>query len=172
MNTRHEIRNESQTQTPWGTARRPSQTVGADSRYFLLFAIQTIGAAILFWYGLPLFRQALLEPGSHVPQPENLVWSLSAVTLMQAGYWIRHRLRPPLPHLRNAFVGHVILFVARMSFVLATSVFGFVFIVRRPELQIPASRYFLVIVALFALFCYTQELEQLGRALIGSDPGK
>jgi hypothetical protein len=97
---------------------------------------------------------------------------LSAVTLMQAGYWIRHRLRPPLPHLRNAFVGHVILFVARMSFVLATSVFGFVFIVRRPELQIPASRYFLVIVALFALFCYTQELEQLGRALIGSDPGK
>jgi hypothetical protein len=25
---------------------------------------------------------------------------------------------------------------------------------------------------LFALFCYTQELEQLGRALIGPDLGK
>jgi hypothetical protein len=142
------------------------------SRYFLLFAMQTIGATILFWFTIPLFRQVLLDPGSHVVRAENLVWSLSAITLMQAGYWIRHRLRPPLPQFRNALVGYIVLFVARMSFVLATSVFGFVFILRRPELQIPMSRYFVVIIALFALFCYTQELEQLGRACIGPDPGK
>jgi hypothetical protein len=91
---------------------------------------------------------------------------------MQAGYWIRHRVRPPLLQLRNALVGYIVLFVARMSFVLATSIFGFVFIVRRPEFQIPASRYFIVIIALFALFCYTQELERLGRALIGPDHGR
>ena len=54
---------------------------------------------------------------------------------MQAGYWIRHRLRLPLPQLRNALVGHIILFVARMAFVVAASIFGFVFIVRSPELQ-------------------------------------
>jgi hypothetical protein len=59
-----------------------------------------------------------------------------------------------------------------MSFVLATSIFGFVFIVRRPEFQIPTSRYFIVIIALFALFCYTEELEQLRRAIIGSDLGQ
>jgi hypothetical protein len=107
---------------------RPSETDQAGvSRYFLLFAMQTMGAAILFWFTIPLFRQALLDPGSHVPRPENLVWSLSAITLMQAAYWIRHRLRPRLPQFRNAFVGHIVLFVARMSFVLATSVFGFVF---------------------------------------------
>ncbi len=55
-----------------------------------------------------------------------------------------------------------------MSFVLATSVFGFVFIVRRPEFYIPTSRYIVVIIGLFALFCYTQKLEQLGRALLGA----
>jgi hypothetical protein len=114
---------------------RPSHTVGDTSRYFLLFAMQTIGAAILFWYAVPLFRQGLLDPGGHVARSENLVWSLSA-------------------------------------FVLATSVFGFVFIVRRPEFQLPTSRYFAVIIGLFALFCYTQELEQVGRALIGPDPSK
>ena len=91
------------------------------------------------------------------PSPENLIWSLSAITLMQAGYWMRHRLRPTLPQFRNALIGYIVLFVARMSFVLATSIFGFVFIVRRPEFQIPASRYFAVIIALFALFCYTQD---------------
>ena len=135
--------------------------------------MQTIGAAILFWYAIPLFRQVLLDPGGHEARPERLIWSLWAVVLMQAGYWIRHRLRLPLPQLfRNALVGYVVQFFARMSIVLATSVFGFVFIVRRPEFQIPTSRYFAVIIGLFALFCYTQELEQLGRALIGPDPVK
>jgi hypothetical protein len=152
---------------------RPSHNNGDAWRYFFLFAMQTIGAAILFWFAVPLFRQVLLDPGGHVARTENLVWSLSAITLMQAGYWIRHRLRLPLPQLfRNALVGYIVLFVARMSFVLATAVFGFVFIVRRPEFQIPASRYCAVIIGLFALFCYTQELEQLGRTLISPNPGR
>jgi hypothetical protein len=149
----------------------PTRTIGDGLRYLFLFAMQTTGAAILFWYTIPLFRQVLLDPGGHVPRTANLVWSLSAITLMQAGYWMRHRLRLPVPQLfRNALLGYIVLFVARMSFVLATAVFGFVFIVRRPEFQIPASRYFIVIIGLFALFCYTQELEQQGRAMIGSDP--
>jgi hypothetical protein len=155
---------------PMRASGRLSYIVGDASRYFFLFAMQTIGAAILFWYAVPLFRQVLLDPGGHVARTERLIWSLSAITLMQAGYWIGHRLRPPLPQLRNALVGYVLLFVARMSFVLATSVFGFVFIVRRLEFQIPTSRYLIVIIALFALFCYTQQLEQLGRTLIGPHP--
>lgn len=155
-----------------GVSERPSHSVDHPLQYLSLFAMQTIGAAILFWFTVPLFRRVLLNPGSHVPRTENLVCSLSAITLMQAGYWIRHRLRPPLPRLQNALIGHIVLFVARMSFVLATSVFGFVFIVRRPEFQIPISRYFVLIIGLFAVFCYTQELEQLGRAWIGPDPGK
>ncbi len=154
-------------QDPISPSGRPSQTVGDASRYLFLFAMQTIGAAILFWFAVPLVRQVLLDPGSHVAHRENLAWSLSAITLMQAGYWIRHRLRPPLPQVRNALIGHIVLFVARMSFVLATSVFGFVFIVRRPEFQLPSSRYFVLVIALFAVFCYTQELDHLGRALIG-----
>ena len=160
-------------QNPISASGRPTRTIGEASRYFFLFTMQTIGAAILFWYTVPLFRQVLLDPGGHVARPENLVWSLSAITLMQAGYWVRHRLRLPAPQLfRNALVGYIVLFVARMSFVLATAVFGFVFIVRRPEFQIPASRYLVLIIGLFALFCYTQELEQLGRALIGPDHGQ
>jgi hypothetical protein len=151
---------------------RQSRTNGDASRYFVLFAIQTIGAVVVFWFAVPLFRQVLLDPGGHEARPERLIWSLSAVALMQAGYWIRHRLCPPLPQFRNALLGYIVLFVARMSFVLATSIFGFLFIVRRPELQIPMPRYFVVIIALFGLFCYTQELERLGRALVGPDSDK
>ncbi len=153
-----------------GAFGRAAHNRGGVSLYFFLFATQTIGAAILFCYAVPLFRQVLLDPGGHEARPERLVWSLSAIMLMQVGYWVRYRLRPPLPQLRNALVGYIVLFIARMSFVLATAVFGFAFILRRPEFQIPASRYFVLVIALFALFCYTQELEQLGRAWIGPGP--
>ena len=95
---------------------------------------------------------------------------MSAIALMQAGYWMCHRLRLPPPQLRNALIGNIILFVARMAFVVAASIFGFVFIVRSPELQVLSSRYVVLVIGLFALFCYTQELEQLGRALIGPNP--
>jgi hypothetical protein len=56
--------------------RAPSHTLGDASRYFFFFAMQTIGAAILFWFAVPLFKQILLDPGGHVARPENLVWSL------------------------------------------------------------------------------------------------
>jgi hypothetical protein len=53
-----------------------SHTLCDASRYFFFFAMQTIGAAIFFWYGVPLSKQILLDPGGHVARPENLVWSL------------------------------------------------------------------------------------------------
>ncbi len=89
---------------------------------------------------------------------------------MQTGYWLRHRFNPPLPRLRNAFVGHIILFVGRMSLVLATATFGLVFLAREPEIEISAFRYAVLISGLFALFCYTQELARLGKGLSGWTP--
>jgi hypothetical protein len=38
--------------------------------------MQTIGAAILFWCAIPLFKHILLDSDGHVARPENLVWSL------------------------------------------------------------------------------------------------
>ena len=42
-----------------------------------------------------------------------------------------------------------------MSFVLTTSAFGLVFIIRKPEFQIPTFRDIVFIIGLFAVFCYT-----------------
>jgi hypothetical protein len=156
---------------PADTSGRPSQRARGSSRYLLLFAIQTIGALILIGFSLPLYRQILFDPGSHIVRSENLIWSVSAVVLMQAGFWMRHRLGLAVPSHRNALVGLIIRYVARMAFVLATSIFGFIFIIRRPEFHIPTSRYVVVIVGLFALFCYTQEVDRLGNALIGPEQG-
>src|ERR1700730_18377597 len=76
------------------------------------------------------------------------------------GIWIVRRWI--LPRFRNALIGYAIMFLRRMSFVLATGIFGFVFIMQRPEFRIPVSRYLLLLAGLFAFYCYTQETERLG----------
>ena len=91
--------------------RRHDSTVGPRShwRYSALFVLQTIGAIILFWNAVPLYREILADPAAHEAQPEHLVWALSSIVLMQAGYWISHQINPPLPQYTNALVGNVIL---------------------------------------------------------------
>src|SRR5271154_1959775 len=64
--------------------------------------------------GLFVYRQVLADPSSHERQPWAIVGSLSSIALMQISYWVSYRVRPPLPQLQNALLGHVILFLARM----------------------------------------------------------
>lgn len=138
-------------------------------QYAGLFAAQSVGAIILFWYGVPHYQEILADPAAHVAKTETLLWALSSTGLMQIGYWISRRVHPPLPRYTNALLGNIILFFARMSFVLATSVFGFVFITQKVGFQIPIFRYVLTLLGLFSLFCYVQELERLGRLLLRND---
>ena len=68
-----------------------------------------------------------------------------------------------LLHYSDRLLGHAILFLARMIYVLPTSIFGFVFIAQRPEFEIPLYQCLVILLALFSLFCYVRELERLGR---------
>ena len=155
----------------------PSDSFGSDTAraqsgrgpwsYFALFGLQTIGAVVLIWTGLLVYRQVLADPSSHERQPWAIVGSLSSIALMQIAYWVSYRVRPPLPLLQNALLGHAILFLARMVYVLPTAIFGFVFIAQRPEFDIPVFECLVLLLGLFALFCYVRELERLGRVLAG-----
>ena len=134
-------------------------------RYMMVFGLESIGAAMIACITLPVYRTAVADPSSYRPNPTNVAWSLAAMIVMQAGYWVRRRLRPQPPAFRNAVLGHVIVFTGRMTFVLATSVFGFVFITRRDEFHLGMPGYVITLLALFCWFCYTQDLQRLGDAL-------
>ena len=111
--------------------------------------MQTIGAVVVIWTGLFLYRQVLADP-SHEPELWPIVGSLSSIAVMQICYWVSYRVRPSIPRFQNAPLGHAILFLARMVYVLPTSVFGFVFIARRPEFEIPVFRCLVLLLGLFA----------------------
>jgi hypothetical protein len=131
-----------------------------------LFGLETIGTVIFYWKGLPLYRLLAADPTAYRTRDETLLWSLSAIALIQVGYWVRYRIGSPQPQVVSTALGHIVLFLSRMVFTLATAVFSFVFISRKLASEVPLLRYVLMLAGLFSLFLYSQELQSLGTALM------
>jgi hypothetical protein len=146
------------------TSRRGEKRCGLGV-YYLLLAMQTGGASIVLINGIPIYRQMAGDFSKHQPQPAVLWWALVSVALIQIAYWLRLRLQPARPQGTHVLTSHLVSFVARLSFILASSTFGVMFFVRFEELSLSPSRISVVLALLFSMFCYTLELDGLARAL-------
>jgi hypothetical protein len=145
---------------------------GARATYLLLLAVQIIGAIFLIATELPDFRQLALHPGEQLPYLRGDDFALIvALVIMQVAYWVRLQ-RVPIPFQgSSAVLSHILLFLGRLSFIFGGALFAVVFFRHIPELDqsadapLMARRGLLLIGMLFALFCFTLELERLGTAL-------
>ena len=60
----------------------------------------------------------------------------------------------------------MVLFLSRLSFLFASSAFGYIFITGNIDLEISWMRYLVFTIGLFSLFCFVRELEKLGNAML------
>jgi hypothetical protein len=130
--------------------------------------LETVGAVLLYREVLPTYRQTLADPASY--DPETTAVALGGALLIQIAYWTRRRLRLEPPRVANTVLAHIVLFVARMIFTVPTTIFSFLFIAKAVEIEMPASKYAFILFALFSIFCYVRELENLGAALVSGSP--
>ncbi len=137
-------------------------------RYFFLLAVEAVGFAIIVLNGMPIYQDMMRNVSGHRPQPGVLWWVWGGILLILGAYVLRARLRPPMPGSGHAIAGHAIFFLGRLSFVVATSTFSLVFINHFGELNLPPDRMAVLLVLLFAMFCWNLELERLAKALIGT----
>ena len=137
-----------------------------------LLVLQTAAASCLFWMILPIFRRMVARLG----EPQNLeLWRLATimgcVIVLQSCYWIRLQRIPIYIPFRNVVVGHLLLFASRASFFFGGAFFSVIFFRHVPELSAlpPMSqgiaKALTVLAILFSLFCYSLELERLGKAI-------
>jgi hypothetical protein len=133
--------------------------------YFSLLAAQTAGAAMVMVNGVPIYRQLTSDFARHQPHPGILWWAVGAVLVIQGAYWLRVRLEPPLPQGGRIILGHLAGFVARLSFIVSSSTFAVIFLVRFEQLSLPPHRVVMLLALLFSMFCWTLELERLAKAL-------
>lgn len=135
----------------------------------MLLGVQTIGAAVLLMNGVPVYRQMVGELSQFKRHGGVLWWAITAVALIQLAYWLRVRLQPALPRSGHIVLGHIVFFIARLSFIFASSSFAVIFFSRFEQLSFPPHRILMVIALLFSLFCYALELERLARAFQGAE---
>ena len=142
--------------------------------YLLLFVAQSVCAAVLISQCPSIYSGLLRNPGNpqHFQGQTMALIALSAV-VMQSAYWYRV-FNIPLPvENKRVVTGHVILFIGRLLFIVATSLFSVVLYRHMPEIEFARnwstilSHGVLLLAMLFSLYCYTAELERLGVALRG-----
>ncbi len=126
-----------------------------------LLAVHTAALLVALYLWIPLYRRLAAGPGGNHPA-EGQVWKFFlAVLVMQGCYWGRRRL-PWTPGAGGVLTGHVLLFLSRLAFVFVGSSFT-LFIVRMQDTTASPRGIVVSIWALFAIFCYVLELEQMAR---------
>lgn len=154
-------------------ADRPARRLAL---YFLLLAVQTLAACLLFLAMFPLFQQVVAQSGKPVLlHGSTVIAAMAAALVMQASYWTRYRRVPVRAPVHGAAIGHLVLFASRVSFFFSGAVFSAIFFRHVPQLDVlpPAgqgvAKAMWVMALLFASFCYSLELERLGRAIADGD---
>lgn len=138
------------------------------SRYWGLLAGQLSGAAIILWTAVPAYRKLLLD-GSSEPAPASTLTVALAAALLLVCWGLRFR-TVPVPALRQRWwLGYLILFIARLSFIFPAGLFSVIFFLRYEKLSFSALDVTVLFVMLFALFCLTTELERLGWRLTATE---
>lgn len=156
------------------TRHKPPVAAPHMAIYLSLVAVQTAAATYLFWVIFPLFRQMV----THIGEPQDLsllveIEIILGTFALHCAYWVRYRRIVAEAPFQNAFIGHVVQFAGRASFFFGGALFSVVFFRHVPELDaLPPiaqglTRGLIVIWVLFALFCYSLELDRLGKAIEG-----
>jgi hypothetical protein len=140
--------------------------------YGVMLLAQTGAASFLFWTSFPLFQALMTHPG----EPQNIdlwveVGLVGAVILQQCCYWSRFTWIPIRVPFKSAVAGHLLLLASRVSFFFASVLFSTIFFRHIPQLErFPPFcelivKSLTIFAILFAVFCYSQELEKLGKAM-------
>ncbi|MGO4567649.1 hypothetical protein AB4Z52_21970 [Rhizobium sp. 2YAF20] len=140
--------------------------------YFILLAIQTLAVGFLLWIVFPIFYSVITHFGEQQDiRPSRQLGAFAGTLLLQTCYWARVRWVTVQPPCHNTFIAHLVFFAARLSFVFGGAFFSAIFFRHLPELgALPPFgealiRAVSIVIILFGLFCYSLELDRLGKAI-------
>lgn len=140
--------------------------------YASLLAAQTAAAFILFWMAFPIFYNLVTHLGERqVLDFSRQVAIVASAALLHCFYWTRLKWVPVTRPFHSVFVAHLLFFASRVSFFFGGAFFSAIFFRHLPELDIfpPLGQAVVKLLhvagVLFGLFCYSLELDRLGKAI-------
>lgn len=132
---------------------------------------QTASALFLFWMVFPIFLQLITHVGERqdLPVDDQIAVAVSAA-LLHCLHWTRLKRVSMIRPRRNIILYHLCSFASRISFFFGGALFSAVFFRHLPELDVfpplgqAMAKALYVVAVLFGLFCFSLELERLGKA--------
>lgn len=142
--------------------------------YLLLLIAQSASTIFLFWLVFPIFYNVVTNLGKEQNVGISTELAIVTVTVMlNLCYWIRLRWVDVIAPFQNVVVGHILIFASRLNFLFGGVFFSTIFFRHLPELASHPPfgqsliKAILIGAVLFGLFCYSLELERLGKAIEG-----
>ena len=126
----------------------------------------------ILWLALPLYQKLLSGPGGYRPFASVRGPVFAIATVMQLSYWVKRLIRPPLRRGDRTVTGHLLLFLARLSFIFAGANLSLLLFRRYVDTSISPLGFVTLFFASFAQFCYVRELEALARIVEGGSAGE
>lgn len=139
--------------------------------YTLLLIVQTACALVILFHIHTAFRVLVAHIGEQQTLPTGILAQICMAALLgQICYWTR-LYRVPLPQgFRSLPLGHLLAFAARLGAIVGGALASIYFLRHLPELTSIADsftlawRSVLLLAVVFAIYCYTLELERLAAA--------
>ncbi|MDK1373561.1 MULTISPECIES: hypothetical protein [unclassified Sinorhizobium] len=146
--------------------------------YLFLLIAQSVAAFLLLWLVFPIFYNLVTNLGQEQDiAPSTQISVIAGAIVLQACYWARLHWVDVKAPFHNIFVAHLLFFVGRLSFLFGGAFFSAIFFRHLPELAVfpPFGQALIkalgVGAVLFGLFCYSLELDRLGKAIEGPPRG-
>lgn len=139
--------------------------------YTLLLIVQTLCALVILFHIHIAFRVLVERIGQQQTLPTGILAQICAAALLgQICYWTR-LYRLPVPQgFRSLPLGHLLAFAARLGAIVGGALASIYFLRHLPEMTKLGDGFTLVwrsgllLAIVFALYCYTLELERLAAA--------
>lgn len=132
--------------------------------YLVCFAVEIAGMVLILWDGVPIFRSLIRF--QQVSSPIDGTILAIGVLCIQLTYWKWLRRNPPFDLPVLPLAGHIVLFVSRLSFIFASSVFSLVVYRASDMFEFTFLRSLLGIMVLFSVFCFSRHIEKLGNLML------
>ncbi|WP_085028717.1 hypothetical protein [Ensifer aridi] len=140
--------------------------------YLMLLLAQSASTFLLFWLVFPIFYNVVTNLGKEQNVALSTQFAIVVVTVMlHLLYWSRIRWVYVAAPFHNIVVAHLLVFASRLNFLFGGVFFSTIFFRHLPELaSLPPFgqaliKAILIGAVLFGLFCYSLELERLGKAI-------
>jgi len=139
--------------------------------YTLLLIVQTVCALVILFHIHIAFRVLVAHIGEQQTLPTGILAQICVAALLgQICYWTR-LYRVPVPQgFRSLPLGHLLAFGARLGAIVGGALASIYFLRHLPEMTSIADgftlawRSSLLLAVVFAIYCYTLELERLAAA--------